>query len=188
VLIATAGVLLAACNDSRAEPSATSSETEIPGPLDEGPPQNWDNPIEGTKISAVQEAEQVLPFVPEEPKGLGSPIGIFVTPEEFPKLAREIAFVFDSTKFGRVVVIERPTPIALNTWHEHIAELVAGNGAPTRSGTAASVTVRDGLEALLTTTDDGGQSALFWIESDVQFIVDGPALQAADVQEIADLV
>jgi hypothetical protein len=176
---------ISSCADSGEQPSASS----ILPPLESGPgdpPQNWDNPIEGTKIASVDESKQLLPFSVEEPHGLGTPTSIYVTPEEFPKPGREIAFVFDAPEYGHVVILEMQTDETIEGWHESVTNIVAGNDSPTRSGSAASVDVRDGLEALLTTSEDGVRNTLFWIERDVQFIVDGPALTADQVTAIAN--
>lgn len=185
-LLMVAGIIFAGCADSNPSPSGASSSVE--GGLPAGPSPNWDNPIEGTKVASVEEAAPNLSFVPYEPHGLGTPSEIFVTPEEFAKSTREIAFIFDSVDFGRVVVIERPTPISADAWEEWIADLVAENGSPTLSGSFTAVTVRNGFPALLTTSGDGVRNTVRWLDGDVQFIVDGPALEASDAQEVVDLI
>lgn len=152
-----------------------------------GSAQNWDNPIDGVRMRSSQAAQEKVPFEIIEPRNLGAPLAIYVTPPQHSDPAgRVIAYVYDPAEYGRVVIKELVSEIPPEDWEAHVASMVARNGEPGLLGRFDAVTIRGGKTALVTTSEDGSESALFWLEGPVQVVIRGPELTFNEVVSIAE--
>jgi hypothetical protein len=163
-----------------------SSPPSTPNLPDHGLQQNWDNPIFGVPVASAAAAQAQVPFTVYEPKGLGTPpTGVFATAADVAPEGRAVAFVFDTQEFGRVDVVEHVPDVPLDQYDAEHENLVATNGDPLLHGHFDLVTIRAGQKALVTTSEDGTRSAIFWLEGDAEIIVEGPALNFNQVVAIA---
>lgn len=144
---------------------------------------DWEDPIDGVPVETVEQAQALLDFEVLEPLGLGEPKALFIAPPDSPAV---IALGFESPRFGPVVIKEYRPDVPAADWYASLQRLVAGNDAPTRSGRAEIVTVRDGMKALVTTSEDGSVSSLFLHVGDKEISIRGPDLQFDDVVAIAN--
>ncbi|MBA3728482.1 MAG: hypothetical protein H0W94_04675 [Actinobacteria bacterium] len=144
---------------------------------------DWEDPIDGVPVETVEQAQALLDFEVLEPEGLGEPTALFI---DLPDSPAVIAFVFESPRYGPVVVKEYRPDVPAEDWDASLEELVAGNDAPTRSGRADIVTIGDALRALVTTSEDGSVSSLFLHMGDKEISIRGPDLQFDDVVAIAN--
>jgi len=153
------------------------------GESDSGLPKtNWDtwftNAVPTTVTSS---AYSLLPFPARSPQGLGDRLSVYLNQ------GVAVAFIADSPKYGRVVVVESSpdVPDAL-VRHQSYVNQVSQNGTDGVHGTASIVKVREGIEGLLTTSEDGSRSALEVVYGGVQFTILGPTLSAAQAIDIAN--
>jgi hypothetical protein len=164
----------------------TSSQPESAPPADL-PPVNWDNPTGDPAVSSAAAAEQQMPIPIIVPSDLGSPSQIFASGDDRAAENRVVTFMFDSDKYGRVAVIESSAQLGKSEWDTFMQSAVAANDDPGTSGTAKIVQIRDGINGLATTTEDGSWSQLDWYEDgDLEINVLGPTLSADQAVEIAD--
>jgi hypothetical protein len=196
--IVTTSCASGAGGDSTAASGATGATSYVESSLQDDPVDpnagfdevvpNWDNPVEGPPVESAADATNDVTFDVREPTGLGQAIGIFVSPEEVPKEAAAVAFVYDTSDFGRVDVVEHlpeSSPEEYQKFHEY---LVSINGDPLVHGRFDLVTIRSGVEALVTTSEDGSRSVVFWLEDGIEFIVEGPTLTFDQAVKVAELV
>jgi len=164
------------------------SPSSTPGLPDDGMQHNWDNPIFGVPVASVDAAQAQVPFTVYVPKGLGSPTGVFATPTDVPPEGRAVAFVYDTPEFGKVDVVEHVPDVPPDQYDAEHENLVATNGDPQLHGRFDLVTIRAGQKALVTTSEDGTRSAIFWLEGDTEIVVEGPALSFEQVVAIAQVL
>jgi hypothetical protein len=153
--------------------------------FDEGFIQDWDNPIEGVRVDTTADAANNVAFDVQEPGGLGTPLAIYTSGEELDKSSRAVAFVYDTAAFGRVDILEH---LPESSGDDYQKFLVSLNGDPLTHGRADLVTIRGSIQALVTTSEDGGHCAGFWLEGGIEYIVEGPVLTFDDVTKAAELV
>jgi class 3 adenylate cyclase len=149
---------------------------------------DWDNPIGGSPVANAADAAPAVSFELQTPTGLGETSAVYVSSEEISKDAAGVAFVYDTVEFGRVIVIEHPPESSPSEYQEFHEYLVSINGDPLVHGRFDLVKIRDGVEALVTTSEDGRRSVAFWLENGVEFIIEGPTLTFDQVISIAELV
>jgi hypothetical protein len=171
------GVLAAGCGSSGNAGGAPEDEVD------------WTHPWhgQGVQVASAAHAQPSLPFQLRTPGGPDGLEGIFLPPQARPFQLMAVWFVFTSSKYG-VVWIGESLPDVPDD-QERLAgyqETVSNNGSP---GAAQSeiVQVRRGDTALLGISPDGG-GTLEWVESGVQFDVQGPTLSRADLVDIAAVV
>jgi hypothetical protein len=149
---------------------------------------DWNNPIEGEVVASVQAAEASVPFEFHVPKGLAHPSKILVSSSDVPKDERQVAFFFETDRYGLVSVGEGPAVPPASEWEEFIQSAVDSNG--TSHGSAEIVTLENGTRALVTTSEDEAHSDICWVDRSgtIEFCVLGPRLTRDDVVEIANSV
>ena len=149
---------------------------------------DWNNPIEGEVVTSVQAAEASVPFEVHVPLGLGQPSKILVSSSEVPKDERQVAFLFQTDRYGLVSIAEGPAVPPASEWEEFIQGAVDSNG--TSHGSAEIVTLHSGARALVTTSEDGAHSDICWLDASgtIEFCVKGPETSRNDVVEIANSV
>jgi hypothetical protein len=185
-------VVAVACNGASNDSVRLSpAPIESPGRPDPGPPTDWDNPIDGQRVGSSTEARAFLAFDSYEPKGLGVAKAVFLTPigaaeKAADRMNRVIAYVYDDSSFGRVVVIEEILRTSPREYQDAVDALVANDGSPSQSGRAEKVSIRGGNTALLTTNAEGTRSSIRWIEGNRIIIVRGPQLTRQQCLTIAE--
>lgn len=97
-----------------------------------------------------------------------------------------VAFVYDTAKYGRVVVEEDVPSVLGEAYDTANEEVVATAAHPGVSGSAEMTIVRSGHKALVTTAEDRSRSTIVWLEDGVEIIVRGPSLSSADCIAIAE--
>lgn len=149
---------------------------------------DWDNPIHGFAANSVESAQRHVPFEIYKPKGLNGQIKLLVSPLGFEPEKRAIAFLFDAPEYGRVAVIQHFPDVPAGEYDAANENFLQYNGGPETHGTFEIVIIRDGRKALITTSEDGSTSSIFWLEGDTELMVRGPLLQRNDVIEIAEKI
>lgn len=149
-----------------------------------GESSGWSNVIGGEPTTADSSD---VPFKAVTPAGLGETTGVFETdPEVASPSDRVIEFDFQNSSFGPVVVEELTPEVPTDRWERYVSLLEAQNGSEEMHGTASSYNVRNGSQALLTTSEDGTATDIRWLEGpDVEIWVRGPALTVDQCLEIA---
>jgi hypothetical protein len=150
------------------------------------PQIDWDNPISGNEVPSLDVAERAVPFEVRAPKGLGQPTKHLMSPSSFHAGLRVVASLFDSPEYGRVIVIQHLPDLPVEEYHAANRSLVEMNGQPNVSGSAEILSIRGGLEALVTTSEDKTKSTVFWLENGVEYVVEGPHLDRSEVLRIAE--
>jgi hypothetical protein len=140
--------------------------------------------------SDLDSAVALLPYEPLVPKGLGQPSRILVSrADTFAPADRAIGFVYDTPDFGRVDVVEHLQSISPQEYDAENKALLAENGKPTTHGSVQIINVRDGQQALITTSEDGKLSEIFWLErSNLEISILGPSLTSDDCQKLANSI
>lgn len=85
-------------------------------------------------------------------------------------------------------MIEHLPDVPISEYHAANRSLLEYNGQPNVSGSAEIVTIRTGLEALVTTSEDKSKPTIFWLENGIEYIIEGPDLESMDVLELAETV
>jgi hypothetical protein len=173
-------MLIAACGRGPGVDVAPLAGAPSPTSVAVGKPVDWNNPIRGQRVDSSDEARSNLSFQPQDPSGLGTPVSIFVTPtrssDPQEKMSHNLAFVYDTSKYGRVAVLEEALRTSLAEFLDSIQTVVAGNDQPGISGHHEIVTIRGNAQALLSTLGDNSRSVIRWTEGGIVFLVEGPTL------------
>jgi hypothetical protein len=155
----------------------SSSTTASPRPGYDQIITNWSNPIDGEPVTSIAAAQSNLPFTVYEPKGLPTPTSIVASPTSVPADARAIVFIYQTTPYGWLDIVEHVPPEATaNEYDAAHKALLALNGQPTTYGTFKLVPLPDGQQALLTVSDDGAHATVFWLQGDAELVLEGPTL------------
>jgi hypothetical protein len=148
---------------------------------------NWDNPIGGVQVSDIAQVQPSLGFSAYEPRNLGPPKARFVdlTP---PIMDRMVAFIYDTTATGRVVVEEIKLDRSVKQFNADQEGAIADmNSRRTGPGHDEVVSIRNGLEGFLSLDDAGNAYMLMWAEpSGLEFLIRGPALSKDSIISIAN--
>lgn len=150
------------------------------------PPTDWNNPISGV-LTTFDDAKAAGPAGLSQPK-LGSPTTILITPQLAGQTVRVVAFLYDLSPYGRVVVEVTPPEETQDQFHATDQSLAAGNGKPGTRGTVEIDTVRGGIEARVAIGDEGIPASITWLEGGLQFFVLGRALTRDDALSLAEKV
>jgi hypothetical protein len=156
--------------------------------FDEGPQPNWDHPIGGEAVS-LRKARQSVIFDVVVPRSLGDPKSIFATsPTEAATLPqdRAVAFVYDTSRYGRVNVVEHIPQVPLDRYDTQNQEVVELAASPDVGGSAEIVVIRRSKKALATTAEDESRSSIFWLEGNIEIVVRGPSLTKEQCIQIAE--
>ena len=148
--------------------------------------QDWSNPIAGIRVATTDEAQDYLPFELVIPVGLGEPQKVFVSDPLF--VTREqtvVAFLYQTQNYGLVVIKEHFPDVPVESYDKENEELLKYNGLPVTHGSFSLVSVRGGEQALLTTSEDATEATLFWLENGLEFIIEGPNLDADAVIDLS---
>ncbi|MDP9225716.1 MAG: hypothetical protein M3P18_18120 [Actinomycetota bacterium] len=164
--------------------------TQISGDLVGSGPGAYKTPIStGVPVRSVRKAAKLVFFPVLKPHGLGPVNSVFVTdPHRVPLGSRALAFVFDDTRrYGPVDVVEEPMRVSRAEYDSENKTLLAENGSPLTHGSIALATVRGDKRALITTSEDGRTSDIFWMEHPgMEISIVGPFLDASDCAHIAN--
>ena len=96
-------------------------------------------------------------------------------------------FDFAKSPYGQVVVEEITPEVSSKEWPDYVSLLVGQNGSEEMHGSASSLSVRGGSQALLTTSEDGSRTDIRWLEGpDLEIWITGPALDVDDCSKIAE--
>jgi hypothetical protein len=171
--------------------AVAAASCESPTGLFDSPSTDWDNPIGGIEVVSFREAAQRAPFHLYRPAGLGRPDKVLVDSSS-PRHPGVIALRYETGRFGLVVVTEAPPDAPIKEYEqsnrqfvENTRELLEESPDIPVSGTSEIVTIRHDQEALVTTSEDGSSSTIFWLEGHVELVVTGPALGREEVITIA---
>jgi hypothetical protein len=140
------------------------------------------------QAASFSDAQAQSAFSLYNPQGLGTP-QIFLPPSHAASGADAVWFVYASTHpYGTVWVGESPPDIPDNAARlASYQDIVAENGQPNVTSTAEIVTVRGSDTALVGTSLDAG-ATIEWVDSGVQFVVQGPTLIHDQVIAIANSI
>jgi hypothetical protein len=153
-----------------------------------GLPVDWDNPIKGQELSSFEEAKSLLAFDPYEPRNLGQAVGIFVSVSVDVR-SRVLGLVYDSPGYGRVVVIEELLHLPISDYQAGMEEIVDTSLArPELAGRSELVSVRGGLTALMTATEDGSVADIRWTDGTIVLLVRGPSLNRDTAVQVAEQI
>ncbi|MEO8292072.1 MAG: hypothetical protein ABI635_02940 [Actinomycetota bacterium] len=180
-------VALGACANSavHANSGEFASSSESPGEV-LAPPINWSNPIDGDEVASLEAAQPSLGFTVYDPKGLGTRRSVFVSPSGTEKELAVVALLYETPGYGLVVVKQHLPDVPIADYDKANQELMEMNGLPTVHGSFDLVAIREGQEALVTTSEDGTTSSIFWLEKNIEIVVRGPDLDKTDVLKIAE--
>lgn len=197
LLVLIGSLLLAGCGQAAASDDAagsggtgtsqaTSPSSTDASPESNPPPLDWQNPLGGTKAGSVSDAQSDVPFTVFRPEGLGAEnaIRVSVAPDD-PKVGA-VVFTYSGPPYGLMYVEEATPQLTAAQWDESNRALVASIGDPGVHGSAKIVTIRNGIQALITTSADGTQSDIRWLEKGYEMTVRGQTLSAADCVAIAE--
>jgi len=135
----------------------------------------WQNPIDGITVSSLTAAGQYVNFPLIAMPNLGNPSTILVTPDQTP--ADTVVVVqYQNSSSGLINVYEEATTMSSSEFQNVINSWVALNGNPGTEGSATAVTLSDKLPALITTSPDGSNSDIRWIQGGVEYTIRGPSL------------
>lgn len=170
----TVGAALTACSSPAQSSTANHPEGGAPlGPGQGGPA--WQNPIGGVTVSSLADAQQHVKFPIIAMPGLGQPSTILITPDQAP-VDTVVVVQYQNSSSGLINVYEETTDMSSSDFQDMINSWVAVNGKPETAGSATAVTLNDKLPALITTTEDGSNSDIRWIQGGVEYIISGPSL------------
>jgi hypothetical protein len=142
---------------------------------------DFDHPLPGGRlVDSLTAARAQVAFTLVEPRNLRDPI-IFLAGDP----SNATAFVYDSPKYGRVVVEESPSDLNRTEFESGIDDMVAMNNEEHVSGMASEVTVRGHPAALVTRLD--ANILTFW-EKGISFHVLVPpnSLSGTDLINVAN--
>ena len=173
------------------------SEATDPGESEASPPAggggrgpwNWENPISGELVESLAAAQSRLAFESRTPQGLGTAVKILVSPpdESLSSKSRGVAFLFDTSEYGRVVVVEGRDDVSVREFEAATKEMVAQNGDPNVHGRVDIVVIKGQIQARLSTGAQG-ELTLRWREGNLVFILSGPELTRPDLVAIAEKI
>jgi hypothetical protein len=152
---------------------------------------NYSAPIpNGVAVAtATDAAAAISAFQIYDPKGLTGQETIYVTPSGTPANAQVVAFVFQTSGYSLVDVVEgvpeQSTTAEYNAANE---ALVAQDGQPYPHGSITTVAIRSGAEGFLSRSEDGKLNTVFWMENGIEFVVEGPILTSAQATQIANSI
>jgi hypothetical protein len=152
---------------------------------------NYDAPIsDGETVTDMDSARALLSFDPLVPKGLGEPSRILVSrPDDVAQDDRALGLVYDTASYGRVTVVEDLQHVSPQEYDSENKALLAENGNPNTHGSVEIIDVRDGQQALITTSEEGNLSQIFWLERDnLEISILGPSLNSEDCQKLANTI
>jgi hypothetical protein len=151
---------------------------------------DWHNPIGGVEVETLHEAQAALPFEIHEPKALGAPKEILSTPvDESAPEDRVLALVYETKEYGLVLVEEHLPDVPVEEYQAGLEQLVEQSEGPNTQGSASLVTIRDGVEALLTVSEDESRAEIWWLHDDsFEMIVRGPELDPTTCIALANLI
>jgi hypothetical protein len=180
--------ILTACapRGGTATGGAEAVPTGLPPSTTDSPAVDWSNPIDGVPVASVSEAEASLPFQVHVPQGLGEPVKILVSEFSVDPETNVVALVFDTTRYGRVVVTEHLPEVPAEEYDAAHQALLELNGGPDTHGTFEIIEIRGGANALVTSSQDGSESTIFWLEDGIEFIVKGPDIGRANVLQVVE--
>jgi hypothetical protein len=182
-------VMFVGCGNPGGSGQATLAELEESPRGYDAPETNWANPIEGVRAPSLAQAESTLPFDARTPKGLGTPSKILLSdPAMVSAKQIVIAYLFDDPELGLVVIKEHLPDVDPSTYVEENRELLKYNGDVNTHGRFSVVSIRGGIEALLTESEDGSEATIFWLEDGIEYIVNGPSLNGQDVVAVAERI
>lgn len=181
-------ILAVACGSGAAltsgiDPAAVTEDEHAPY---SDPSIDWENPIAGVPVSSLAEVADFLPFSVRIPKGLGQPAKILVSEPGIERHSRIIAFIYDTPSYGLVVVTEHRPELPPDEYDAANRSLLELNGRPDVYGSFEIVRIRNGADALLTSSEDGGQSTIFWLEDGIEFIVKGPSVGRGNILQLVE--
>jgi hypothetical protein len=169
------------------EPISPSTEAP-PSPQVDVPAIDWDNPIDGELVSTFVAADAAVPFVLYVPKNLPAPESLLVTDASVPPASAVVALVYDVDGFGRVVIKEHFPDVPASEYAAINRGMLELNGQAHVHGTFEIVTIRESREALITTSEDGSTSSIFWLEGPIELIIRGPELDRSEVLKLAESI
>jgi hypothetical protein len=167
----TFGVALTACSSASNSSSAEGGAPHRPG----AGGSSWQNPIDGVTISSLTAAQQYVNFPIIALPGLGNPSTILVTPNQAPT-DTVVVVQYQNSSSGLINVYEETTSMSSTDFQNMIDSWVAVNGKPETEGSSTAVTLNNKLPALITTTADGSNSDIRWIQGGVEYTIRGPSL------------
>jgi hypothetical protein len=176
--------MLSGC--ANAQPIEQGATTTSRGPGVDAPSIDWENPINGEVVNDLTALDGKLPFDPVEPGGLGAPTKILVGPVGSDNASLVVAFLYESSDAGLVVVKEHLPDVPAKEYESANRQLLELNGQPNVHGSFEIVTIRSGAEALITTSEDASTSSIFWLEDGIEFIVRGPGLDRERAVQVAE--
>ncbi|MGZ4153203.1 MAG: hypothetical protein ACXVQ0_01845 [Actinomycetota bacterium] len=139
------------------------------------------------QVSSTNAAQPSLPFTAKLPAGLGAPTQIFATSQDVPSDGRAIAFEFNTSSYGRVLVIERLPDVPAKDYDAANQALVQSNSASSSPSSFLEIdSIRGGEQALVASNPEGTAAGIYWLEGSVEFYVTGDNLTKSDVLAIAN--
>ena len=166
------GGILTAC--SPALSATRSSHSDGGAPADAGG-SSWQNPIDGVAVASLPDAQQDVDFPLVTMPNMGSPSTILVTPNES-AADTVVVLQYQSSSSGLINVYEEATTMSSAEFQNVINSWVALNGQANTTGSSTAVTLSNGLPGLITTTSDGSNSDIRWIQGAVEYTIRGPSL------------
>jgi hypothetical protein len=85
-------------------------------------------------------------------------------------------------------LIEHEPGVPPADYDESNRALVAYNDQPGTLGRFELVTIRGGKQALVTTSEDGSRSSVFWLEGDIEIVVRGSEMNRGQAIHVANTV
>jgi hypothetical protein len=152
-------------------------------------PGLYKDPIStGIPVASARKAAKLVSFPIVTPQGLGPVQRVLISdPHQLPRTSRAVAFLFETRQYGRVDVVEEPMQVSRAEYDRENRGLLAQNGSPLTHGSVALPTVRGGKQALITTSEDGRTSYIFWMEHrGMEISIIGPSLNRSDCVQIAN--
>jgi hypothetical protein len=195
-LLALSAVVFTGCGTASTPQTKGASEAS-PEPANPGEdgisPYKWDDPMGGVRVTtALDPVQSKLPFDIHVPSHLGSPRGIYLAKTEpyDPPEFKQIEFVYDSPRFGRVVVLEHhPGLPSAEEYTRYMEWMASSNGTPEMNGTAQIVRLPNGQNALFEQGPDGKTASINWYVSsprgDHEIMILAPDLTLPEAVEIA---
>ena len=152
---------------------------------------NWTGPFGGGGIQLADEAAlaSLDPTFPYYLPKTSDSTKIFAPPKPDGSPGRyAIYFVLDDPKYGSVWVGESAPDLDTDAERQAFyRQSVAENGQSGISGTAEIVTIRDGITALLGTSN-AGVSTISWVDGGAESFVLGPTLTRSQALEVANSI
>jgi hypothetical protein len=152
-------------------------------------PGVYKNPIAtGIPVASAAKAAKLVSFPVVTPRGLGPVQRVLISdPHQLRRGNRAVAFVFETRRYGPVDVVEEPMQVSRAEYDRENRGLLAQNGSPLTHGSVALPTVRGDKQALITTSEDGRTSDIFWMEHrGMEISILGPHLNRSDCVRIAN--